>query len=98
MSITPHSVPRSENDLPTELHLSRIVGGSGHGAKARAEHVAVRYAENRMIEDVKGFGAELEYSFSPERERSNDRGVERDVALRSKSISPGVAKGVERRQ
>ena len=92
------SVPDSEHDLPTELHLSRVVGSAAHRAKAGTEHVTVGYAKDRMVEDVERFCPELEHAFSPERKRPDDRCIETDVSLGSECISPRVAKGIKRRQ
>ena len=67
----------SEYDLAAQLQLSIgiCLAGTNLTEVFGVVDIVPRLAEDRMVEEVEGFGAELELLLMPYGERSNDRGV-----------------------
>ena len=81
----------SKLEAQRTLQLPRIADRAGDGAHLRVADIRIRQAELRMIEDVEGFRAELNFHLFPDGEVFEERHVPVPAARSKQDVAPGIA-------
>src|SRR5678816_3413118 len=85
--------PLLKNDLGAELDLARRADDGGDRPRIAGPDGRVRQVELRVVEDVEGFGAELDLHAVVHREVLEEREVEVHAARSVQDVAAGVAEG-----